>query len=440
MMKKIIALILAISTLFSALSVCAGSLLEQNLSSVNFPDMKALPKDHWSKPAVYLSSALGILKGYPEGFMPTGTATRSEALAVIMRAANLEKTASLAYQNMKDKKSQTPYLYNNTDEWADGYLRLAIDYKIIDIPTYNNVMSYDYPYNPQKRTFIKEQPVTRMEVTEWFVKIFKLPLSEKPDLITDYDDYKEIDQTKAMYVETALKYGIINGYGSSLSLNGTISRQELAQMLFNIRHLALQKLGIEISEQTVKSIVTDTLSATETEVKTSTTFVLSDDTSYTAQRTYKLNGVAVDYTSFAQNDTDILTIKQGFEPSGVSILEENDKIEIYKDKDGKILFILSLSSSSSAQKEILDESFKEASPVFGSLYLVDEKNGTLIIKLKDDMAEIPYLSGLTAFEKNSEIDFFKDTTKYLDYNCVVFCATKNQGTIPRAYRIQLLDL
>lgn len=409
----------------------------ERLSDLRFSDMADLPADHWSKPAVYTCAALGILKGSSGNFYPAGTATRSETLAVLMRAAGLEQSAKLAWQNIQSLKQKAPYSYNRVDEWADGYIRLAVDYGILNIDQYNAAMGVPYGENA---TFQKDKPVTRLEAAEWFVRIFELPLAERADLVTDYADSYAVPQESLLYIETALRAELIRGYGNSLGLDNTISRQELAQILFNARHLVCEKMGVSVQTASILDTVTDTVSASEQSMTNQTTLLLSDETRITTVRTYALSGAAVDYSVLNPEDTDIVTIVPGREPSGVHLLNRGDKADFFRDKDGVLFLILSgLEEKSETPVENLDEGYEEGPPVSGKLYVADEKNRLLILEKNGEYIEVPYLSGIQVFRRNTEIPFDALITEHLDKNCMIFRVKKEGGTSYRAYRIQILE-
>ncbi len=410
----------------------------ERIQDIRFSDMLSLPADHWSKPAVYTMAAFGILKGDAGLFRPTGTTTRSEALAVFMRAAGLEKTAELAYKDMQNKKQKDPYKYNRVDEWADGYIRLAVDYGILSVDQYNAVMAVTYTTQPETRLFEKDGAVTRLEAAEWFVRIFKLPLAERIDQITDFKDYTTIPAEKRPYIETAVQAGVISGYGDTLGLDGAISRQEMAQILFNARDLLCEKNGYTAKTLTVTDSVTETVSATENGMVNRTSLLLSDGSRFTVTRTYALAGAAVDYSVYNPDDTDVLTIKAGSEPSGVNLLSRGDTAVFYTDPDGVLFLIVCGGNPTEQEPENIDTGYTEGPPVSGKLYLVDEENHLLVLEQNGEYIEVPYMEGLAVYWRNTPVSVSDLTLQYLDTNCMVFRVKKDSGTLYRAYRMQIL--
>lgn len=417
----------------------SNSRFAERANALSFADMLHLPVNHWSKPAVYTMAALGVIKGSDGNFYPTGTATRSETLAVLMRAAGLEETASLAQKNMQQNRENNPYKYSQTDVWADGYIRLAIDYGIITIDQYNSAMAVEYDHVPSSRLFEKSGAVTRSEAAEWFVRLLSLPLAERVNSITDYADFSEIPQDKQLYIETAVRAGIIKGYGEKLELGRTISRQELAQMLYNARETVCEKIGVTVTKDEIADTFTDTVSATDSEMVNKTELKLNSGMRLLCTRTYLLSGAAVNYDAFVATDTDILTMKEGQALSGVNVLSRGDEAEFYSDKSGTIFYILCTDKSAQQTEEVLDESYEDCAPQSGKLYVIDEKNNLLVLEKDGNFIEIPYLSSLKAYYRNEEIPISALTESYLDSDCIVFTVKKKSGTQMRAYRMQIIN-
>lgn len=439
MEKKITAIFLIAGLIFTtAFAEELNSKFAERIAEIKFNDIEEYPVDHWSIPAVYTMSALGVIKGDSGMFRPQGNTTRSEALAVLMRSAGLEQTAEYAHENAKSLKEKYPYRYNKIDEWADGYIRLAVDYQILSVDQYNKVMSIEYQYGTEPKEFIKEGAVTRAEVAEWFVKIFKLPLAEKPNMITDFSDCSDLPEETVLYLETALNNGIIKGDGNGLRPDGTITRQELAQILFNARNLICEKKEITVESATVSDVMTDTVSATEREMVNRTELLLDNDKSFTCTRTYTLSGAGVDYDVYNKNDTDILTIKEGQPVGGVHLLNTGDDVEVFSDKNGVPFMIVSKKAQSTVT-ELLSDDYLEGTPVIGTLYLINENEKMLVVKTENgDYEEVAYLDGLEAYWRQDKIETKDFMAKCLDLPCVVFRAKAQNGTIYRAYRIQFL--
>lgn len=433
-MKRLTAIVL-VCFLLLPLSVSAA--FSEQITAVSFKDMLSMPQDHWSSRAVYTMAALGVLKGSDGNFNPNGTTTRSEALAILMRGAGLETIAEQYRTSVMERKIQSPSLYNGVDSWADGYIRLAVDYSIISVNQYNDCMAPDYTYNQARRTFEKEKPVTRLEFVEWFVRIFKLDLAKQLDLITDFADYKTVPEDKQLYVETALKYGLMRGDDGKLQVMRTISRQEVAQILYNAGSLLYEKMGISVKDVMVESVVTETVSATEQALVTETSVSFSDGSGGTYQRTYAVSGAAVDYGTYFAEDTDILTLQQDRYPDGLHLLEENQKAKLFYAGDN-LLFVTGEPVLQMVPTETVEENYVEGEPVTAKLYYVDKVEKRLIFEDGTGLFEMPYVDGLTCSYRGREISLDVLAEKYLDYPVTVFSARNPNGSTYRAYHIQVL--
>lgn len=433
-MKRLTAIVL-VCFLLLPLSVSAA--FSEQITAVSFKDMLSMPQNHWSGRAVYTMAALGVLKGSDGNFNPAGTTTRSEALAILMRGAGLETIAEQYRTSVMERKIQSPSLYNGVDSWADGYIRLAVDYGIISVDQYNDCMAQDYTYNQARRTFEKENPVTRLEFVEWFVRIFKLDMAKQLDLITDFADYKTVPEDKQLYVETALKYGLMRGDDGKLQVMRTISRQEVAQILYNAGSLLYEKMGISVKDVMVESVVTETVSATEQALVTETSVSFSDGSGGTYQRTYAVSGAAVDYGTYFAEDTDILTLQQDQYPDGLHLLEANQKAKLYYAGD-TLLFVTGEPVLQMVPTETVEENYVEGEPITANLYYVDKVEKRLIFEDGTGLSEMPYVDGLTCSYRGREISLDVLAEKYLDYPITVFSARNPNGSTYRAYHIQVL--
>ncbi len=423
--------------ILTLLCVTASAHFSERLPAVSFKDMGEMPADHWSSQAVYTVAALDILKGTDGNFNPLGTTTRSEALAILMRGAGLEKLAETTRNGVLAQKIAAPTRFNDVDSWADGYIRLAVDYGILTVDQYNNVMHFNYPYDQNLRGFVKEGAVTRLEFMEWFVRIFELPLAERENLITDFTDYPDIPQDKRLYIETALKYGLMKGDGEGLGLDRTISRQEVAQVLYNAKDLLCEKLHVQTTEKQVQTVSTETIEANDTLLITKTHVVFTDGTEREFTRTYAVLGAAVDYHTYFDTDTDVLTLRQNNRPEGTHLLEKGDLLSLYE-KDGTLLFITAGQTKTEQTKETVGEAYLEGTPVTAKLYYVDTEDRFLVLSGPDGLTEIPYMSGMTCSYRGTDVSVEALTESYLDRLVTVFTAQNPNGSLFRAYHIQIL--
>lgn len=112
--KKVIALLMALTVMLSAVSVSA------------FDDVS---EDHKYKNAISSLVSLGLLAGYEDGtFRPDNTITRAEFAAVMTRVLNMESfvssmDATSVFTDMKNA--------DGSNHWSNGYVKFAYDTGII---------------------------------------------------------------------------------------------------------------------------------------------------------------------------------------------------------------------------------------------------------------------------------------------------------------------
>ena len=172
-MAFLVALLAFCTVTVSAESFEGNQNFYDTVRKISFTDMAFKPVDHWSNDAIYTVAALGIMNGFEGNFEPEANLTRAEALAMIFRAAGLENEANSYAEVIRKQRLDIPEKYNNICSWADGYVRLAVDYKIISIEDYMASMDADY----SKASFKKDEPATKGEVALWMVNVFGLEIA-----------------------------------------------------------------------------------------------------------------------------------------------------------------------------------------------------------------------------------------------------------------------
>ena len=333
-MKKITAFLLAFIIL------CSGNVLAENyegngnfydtVRKISFTDMAFKPVDHWSNDAIYTVAALGIMNGADGNFEPDAKLTRAEALAMIFRAAGLENEANSYVEIIRKQRLEAPEKYNNICSWADGYMRLAVDFKIISIDDYMASMDADY----SKASFRKEEPATKGEVALWMVNVFGLEISKKENYVTEFADVPPQPEYARLHYETAIKNGILKGDGVNLGVSNLVTREEAAQMFYNSINLFKDKLGIEVYSESVMS--NELTTSNEPEKIHNKRVVTLENHTLTATRTFDLKGEAVDLSYNPENEyKDIVVVKQKTLPQGLEALNQGDSVNVYKKKKGR---------------------------------------------------------------------------------------------------------
>lgn len=438
-MKKFLSLIIVLSLLMSSVNVLGAEYKgQENFYSVSagitYQDIAYLPVDNWSNNAIFTMTALGMMKGSYNQFNPYGNVTASEALAVIFRCAGLENQCGKMYAAVETQRKMNPNLYNTIDKWADGYLRMAVDKKLITVEEFMSTMDINYPDN--SRLFEKNKPVTRATLAIWLIKTLEIELAKKESYIKDFDDYSNIKEPDRIYLETAVRNGIISGDGKNITPYGTVTREQLAQIMYNAMELWLDKCEIEVIDGHIDDIVKNSVK-NDDRILNTTKFKIGD-TEIETLREYKLNGEAVDYTEDTSlKYVDFPVLRKLYLPADSSALEKSQKVEVYV-KNNKVLFV-NIADQHEAVSAIDYSEYNDSRVYVGKLYLTDTYEQLFIIKNeKGETVEIPYFTGVEVYHKNVLLDVEELNETYLDKTIYLFTLKKTEIGFDRCYKAQIV--
>lgn len=439
-MKKLISYVLSSFLLFSSAGVYArneshytgySDFISRSLA-VDFSDISFRPADYWSNDAIYFSGAMGLLRGTGTDFEPLRNMTKCEALALIFRSAGLEGQAENYQKIVSGLKAEKPEAYNSVCDWADGYLRLSVDYGILSAKDYELAMGADYSLSP----FRKDEPATKGEVAIWMISVYGINVERTKNRVDAFDDVRDAELYAKLYYETALKYGILKGDGTNLSANKPITREEAAQMFKNSAPLYVEKMGYTVLDTVVSDITVD--SVFDGNKAKNTISVVFDGGDITAERVYDRIGEAVDLNLNPDNPvSDIIVLKSNSLPSGCDSLQKSDSISCYI-KNGNIQFITVFGQNSGINKS--DAFYSDSDIYTGKLYYVDDNEKNIVIY--DDSGkytEIPYLDDAVFSRRNSSLQPQEVNASYTDSPVYVFTAKKDENSKDYAYRIQILE-
>jgi len=410
----------------------ADSGVYDKLKSITFNDMAYKPVNHWSGPAVYTVAAAGLIKGDGGNFFPEGTVTRSEALAVLFRSSGSEDIASSYLSNVHKAKKSAPEKYNNIDSWADGYIRLAVDYGILTTDEYIYCMSDEYNSDGN---FNKEKPALKSELAEWIVRVYGLDIRDGEENISKFYDYETFKKEDKPYLETAVYYGILKGSGDMLDPYITMTREQMAQMFYNIRSLWAQKLDYNVVNTRITDIVKNTEQREQSMVNTIE--IVTEQGSLITEKEYKLSGEAVD-NSAAEDALykDYIVVAPGHLPTDCTILKKSDAVSLFI-RDGSIKFILL--NKESRETDFSSGDYRDVAVHQGTLYFVDTDEKTIVIRTNDGFKEIMYTEGTEFSYRTSTFPHNMINELYKDKRVYVFtCASITEKT-EYAYRVQIID-
>lgn len=198
-LKKIISIILAISTMF------INSVVFAKEYSQKFWDVS---KEHWAFEAVSEFSERGILNGYTDGsFQPDKAVTRAEWAKMMIDAAGETATDNTVFFDDM-----------SADHWANKYVNAA----------------YKYLPGTNGGYYLPDQAATREEVTAALVKVCGYEKSyDYYRYLLTFTDYDTVTRINQPYVNSAIKNKLISGFNdNTFRGQDSLTRAEAATLLY----------------------------------------------------------------------------------------------------------------------------------------------------------------------------------------------------------------
>ncbi len=292
--------------------------------TLNFKDV---PVSHWAREAIARTGALNLTKGYDTTFRPSGTVTKEEALAFIVRAMGLEpaaQQAAIALNTTAPEKSPLRTL------WSYGYLNQANATGLLTPQQYTESIADPPEVDPD--AFRRGDPATREEVADWIVKAINyispgsFTSSATQQKIYTFSDWSTIDETCVKSVELVTANNIMVGSNGKFKPKGSITRAEMAQILKNMDSIYNQAVGIDKKTGTVGAIRDIQFSKTGSATLWRNLYIRTEDGNIDLM-IYQLDKS----TSPQAKDRDAVVYKDGA-IGGLSLLKEGDKVEYLVDK------------------------------------------------------------------------------------------------------------
>jgi len=197
-MKRIVNIVIAMFFLFN--------------TGFAFPDVD---KNHWGYEAINSMQKRGIVSGfYDNTFKPDENITK-EQLATIL-TNSFDFTGNYAY-NFEDV---------NESRWSHPYIKATWMY-------FTNVRKgYKYYFEP-------DMPITREEAAKTVVRALDIDTTEVDlSVLNQFSDRNEFfsEYTKAdeIYIAFAVEHGIMKGKGGYFAPKDTLTRAEIAAIMYNI--------------------------------------------------------------------------------------------------------------------------------------------------------------------------------------------------------------
>ncbi|KAB3531865.1 S-layer homology domain-containing protein [Alkaliphilus serpentinus] len=241
---------------------------------------------HWAREAIQEAAALQLMMGDSNTFRPDDTLNHMEAVTVLVRAIGMEAEAQQFGENQAEAPVGNFAVLSVIDNWAKGYVQLAIQNNIITNEEVNEILNitpqqaedleaiveqrldaYGEDITPQERAALEAQirdqlelsrwksPISRQMMALWIARALELQPIYGNEMIEVYsfDDWNRIDTDKIPYIEAILQEDIMSGMGESFSPNGRLTRGQMAQIMLNVRDDLLEKRGVtKLEGQVVK--------------------------------------------------------------------------------------------------------------------------------------------------------------------------------------------
>lgn len=232
---------------------------------------------HWGREAIQEAAALSLMRGASNLFRPNDTLNHLEALTVLVRAIGKEEEAQKFGENQAMPTVRNFVILSVVDDWARGYVQLALQNNIITNQEVNQILNltpqqtealeatvqqrlaaYGEGITPQERNDLERQireqlqlarwkrPISRQMMALWMARALELQpvYGDRMVEVYSFNDWERIDTDKISYVEAVLQEGIMTGMGNSFSPQGNLTRAQMAQIMMNVRDDLLDKRGV----------------------------------------------------------------------------------------------------------------------------------------------------------------------------------------------------
>lgn len=329
------------------------------ISNINFSDVKAKPAEHWSKEAIYKMSGMGLISGFSNGtFAPSSSVTYEQAITLVIKSLGVEDEVNKA----------TNVTANGS--WSDKYIRYAMKNGIVTEKIVMNKSdiksSTDINELKSSGVLIRNAAISREDVAKLVAKAFAL--TETTDI--NFYDNDQISSDNLNYVKNVVAAKIMNGTNDNMfNPNSSLTREEMAQILLNAEDMIVNKLHI-----LKKSLIID------------------------GNAGNNINGIDLEGNEISINiaNKNIPVLKSGV-LGGVDLINNNNEIECYINKNKQIIFINVIEEISDAAGDVTEK-------------LNNTLQGTVV-------GNSPYFEEITIRNSNNEkqtfnygpwTDFYKD--------------------------------
>lgn len=202
MFKKIMASLLAATIIFTATASIKSEAKE--ISVLDFVDIS----DGWSTEALVFAVNNGILKGENKKISPKDKLTKAQVGAIISRMFASNGEAELSKFKDLDKGA-----------WYYDYISKAVHMDI---------------FNTNVKNFEANKDMTREEAFSAIARAFKVKELNSVEFPEGIDDLDKISDWAKEDLYALINAGYIEGFKGEINPQGTITREEFAQSIYNI--------------------------------------------------------------------------------------------------------------------------------------------------------------------------------------------------------------
>ncbi len=313
-----------------------------------------VPINHTARENIVRMTALNMIKGYGENYRPDDFVSNQEAIAFLLRAIGKEDEAQAEGIALK------PTFPNSSairDLWSLGYLKLAMDEKILTKDQYDDVVyeanpvvpepidpnnpPTEEPEPPREIKFFRENPVNREQVADWIVKtlesvekdIFNLDTTQQS--IYKFSDWEAITPSMVSSVEKVAMNGIMVGLeDGTFNPKGEVTRAEMAQILASLDDVYNRLNGISKKTGTVGAIIDKKDTTTGVTRSQREIYIRTSDGKVDVMRYNTVEN------SSPQPQTEDVVVYSFGAIGGLDLLEEEDQIEyLVRDSDNTLLYV-----------------------------------------------------------------------------------------------------
>lgn len=219
-MKKTIVSVIAAA---AALCIAAPAFAASSFSDISGSSYS------WCAPQIRAMADAGYVHGYDDGtFKPDNEVTKLEGIALFARAmgsdAELtpENTGVMALAHAQYDAAIKSYSLS----WGDDEVVYLLYKKALNISDLDTYLKGD----------LKNKPLTRGEAAVIITKAMGGGQNLKPvsSITVDYTDKTSIPSNILPYVDYVTEQGIMNGIDDEFQHNGTVTRAQIAVMLYRV--------------------------------------------------------------------------------------------------------------------------------------------------------------------------------------------------------------